>query len=98
MQAPGKPEQYFAPTGSAPARIAVLGVGALGEDAVAVALAHQSAHAGRLADPGYEAHGNHCPSARARTMAGILCGPRPGRPVIAEKAWMGWVRTGDTRP
>lgn len=64
MQAPREPKQHFAPTCSAPAWIAVLGVGALGDDAVAVALAHQPAHAGRLADPGYEAHANHCASAR----------------------------------
>jgi hypothetical protein len=56
MQAPGEPKQHFAPAVSAPERLAVLGVGALGDEAVAVAFAHQPAHAGRLADPGYEAH------------------------------------------
>ncbi len=57
MQAPGEPKQHFPPTGSAPARIAVLGVGALGDDAVALTPAHQSAHAGRPADPSDKAHG-----------------------------------------
>src|SRR5450432_1417496 len=40
MQAPGEPEQHLAPAGRAPARVAVLGVGALGDDAIALALAH----------------------------------------------------------
>ena len=57
MQAPREPQQHLATTGSAPARVAVLGVGALGDDAIAVAFAHQPADAWRLADPGYEAHG-----------------------------------------
>jgi hypothetical protein len=57
VQAPGESEQHLAPAGSAPARIAVLGVRALADDAIALAPTHQSAHARRPADPGDEAHG-----------------------------------------
>jgi hypothetical protein len=56
MQALGESEQHLAPASGAPPWIAVLGVGALGDDAVALAPAHQSAHAGCPADPGNEAH------------------------------------------
>jgi hypothetical protein len=56
MQAPGEPEQYLAPTFRTPARIAVLGVGALGDEAVAFALTHQPAHTGRPADSSDKAH------------------------------------------
>jgi hypothetical protein len=57
MQAPGKPEQHLPTARRAPARIAVLGVGTLGDDAIALALADKPAHAGRPADPGDETHG-----------------------------------------
>jgi hypothetical protein len=56
MQAPGEFEQHLAPAGGTPARIALLRIGALGDDAVALAPAHQPAHAGCPADPGNEAH------------------------------------------
>ena len=56
MQASRESEQHLAPAGSAPARIALFGVGALGDDAVAFTPAHQPAHAGCPADPGDEAH------------------------------------------
>jgi hypothetical protein len=71
MQAPGEAKQHFAPTDSAPSRIALLGIGALGDDAVAIALAHQPAHAGRLADPSYEAHRIIVRQRAPRTKAGI---------------------------
>lgn len=57
MQAPGEPEQHLPTARRAPSRIAVLEVGALSDDAVALALAHQSAHSGRSADPGDQTHG-----------------------------------------
>ena len=56
MQAPGKSEQDLAPAGSAPARIAILWVGALSDDAVAFAPAHESAHTRCPADPRDDAH------------------------------------------
>ena len=57
MQAPGEPEQHLPTARRAPSRIAVRGVGALSDYAVALALAHKPAHARRPAEPGDQTHG-----------------------------------------
>ena len=99
VQAPGESEQHLAPARGAPARIAVLGVGALGDDAVALAPAHQSAHAGSPADPGDETHGVHCASvehthqshqAREVEQASFL--PRRRAVSPGREVWVGAVR------
>jgi hypothetical protein len=56
LQAPGEPEQHLATACLAPSWIDVLGVGALSDDAVTLALAHKPAYAGRPADPRDQTH------------------------------------------